>query len=168
MRQHTHNRAFTLIEALVYVAILTIVSIGSVSILFDLNNLFYQYQVKRELFESGTATMERIITEVRQAELVDLGNTSIATSTAGKLTLDNGATTTAFRLENNSIIVSVNGTDEGILSTGNLSVDGFTVYRYALTQGELVRIKLELSATIDQSSDSLELYGAAVVRGSYR
>ncbi len=86
----------------------------------------------------------------------------------GALALDTGATTTVFaRTGSSTLSVSVNGIEQGNLNTGHTTVDGFTVYRYVLSDGEMIRIKLAITASLDQYSESIVLYGGSIIRGSY-
>lgn len=168
MRKQLQQQAgFTLVEVLTYIAILLVVTAGSLSVLFDLDEFIFQLRVQDELFTSGTATMERILTELRQAEAVVLAESEFASSTAGALGLDNGATITVFSLASSSILVEVDGEEQGAITGSNVTVEGFTVYRYTLTKGELVRVKLKLSSSIDDFEETLTLYGAATIRGAY-
>lgn len=160
-------RGFTLIEALVYVAILGIVSAGSITLLFNLDDLFFQYRVQQELFSSGTATLDRILTELRQAESIELAQSELATSTIGALTLVSDATTTSVALLDGDLQITVNGEVEGLLNSSLVTVDGFTVFHYSLARSDLVRVRLVLSANQGEYTETLTLAGAAVIRGTY-
>lgn len=155
---------FTLIEMLVYLAIFTIVTTASVTLLLSLNNFINQYRIETALYRSGTGVMEQILLSLRQAETVDLLNTIVEDPTQGQLTVETSATTTTFTYTGSELTLTINGDAYGNLITDNVTVDVFTVYHYPIVDGEYVRVKLVLSATLDGISKDLILYGGAVIR----
>lgn len=158
---------FTLIEALIYVALLVIISVGAVTFLFSLEDLFQQHRSEQALFVAGTHTMERILAELRTGETVDLLSSVIASTTEGVLAIDNGSKVTTFDWEGDEIEVTVDGVSEGSLSGSTVAVEQFTVYHYPMAVGEMVRVKLTLSSTIGDYSATSTFYGGADIRGSY-
>lgn len=167
MRRFNQSRGFTLIEALVYIAILSVLSAGSVTLLFSLEEFYYQYQLKQALLESGTLTMERVLTELRQADSIDLTTSELATSTAGVLALVRGATTTTFSIENGSLSLTQNGRSHGDLTSDAVAATGFTVFRYPMGTGELVRVRLTLAGAVGEYQEHATFYTAAIIRGTY-
>jgi type II secretory pathway pseudopilin PulG len=158
---------FTLVEMLVYLAIFMIVSVASVGFMLSLNNFINQYQVETTLYRSGTNIMEQVLLAIRQAEAVDLLNTTEDDPTAGALTLVNAATTTAFTFDGSVLAMSINGVDLGDVTTSSVTVESFTVYHYPLSIGEFVRVRLVLIGTIDGAfSKQITLYGGAKIRGA--
>lgn len=157
---------FSLVEMLVYLAIFMVVATASVTFLISLDDFIDQYRIETALYRSGTNVMEQIVLGLRQADQVDLLNTTLHDPTLGRLTVESGASTTAFTRNVDALELTVDGVPLGTLLTDGVVVDGFTVYHYPVTQGELVRVKLELTATIDSVSKSITVYGGAVVRGN--
>lgn len=157
---------FTLIEVLIYISLFMVVTAASVGFLFSLDDFIYQYRIETALYKSGTNAMEQILLGVRQAESVDLINSTFNTPAAGRLTVINGASTTAFVLDSGVLRMELDGDDYGTVAFDGVNAEEFTVYYYTLTEGELVRVKLRLSATINGVTKDLTLYGSSVVRGS--
>lgn len=164
-RQHRHS-GFTLIEMLVYLAIFMVVSTAAVTLLLSLDDFVDQYRLETRLYRSGTNVMEQILFAARQADAVDLVNTIEDTPSNGKLTVESAATSTAFTYTANDIELAINGVEYGAMTSDAVSVDAFTVYYYDSGESELVRVRLELSTSIDGVSKSLMLHGGAVIRGS--
>lgn len=160
------QKGFTLVEVLIYLAIFTVVSTASVGFLISLDEFVDQYKIETVLYRSGTNAMEQIVLSIRQADSVDLLNTVEDLPLTGKLTVDTVATTTTISLDSGELELEINGEELGDMTNSLVTVDGFTVYYYPLTEGEFVRVKLELSATVNSVSKSITLYGGAVVRGA--
>lgn len=170
MKKRLHinqTKGFTLVEALIYVALLVVISVGAVTFLFSLEDLFQQHRTEQALFVAGTHTMERILAELRTGETVDLLSSEIASTTEGVLVIDDGSKITTFDWEGDEIEVFVDGVSEGSLTGSAVTVEQFTVYHYPMTLGEMVRVKLTLSSTIGDYSATSTFYGGADIRGSY-
>ena len=165
MSLHSKNQGFTLIEMLVYLGIFLLVSTASVTLLLSLDEFIDQYQVETALYRSGTNIMEQVIVELRQADQFDAVNSVIGNPSTGVLAIANGAATTRFTKSGNNIVLTKSGVNYGNVNTGSVTVTGFTVYRYTTTNGTLVRVHLQLSAVVDETTKTLDLYGAAMIRG---
>lgn len=166
MRNQTSQSGFSLVEMIIYVSILSVMSVAAVTFMLSLQDLFKHYRVQQELFSAGTITMERILTEIRTGDEVVLANTTLDDGANGALQID-GDTTTTFTLTSGEVIVDVDGVTEGSLTPGSVTVNSFTVHHYDNTLGEMVRVILNMTATVDGYSDTYTLYGGGVVRGSY-
>jgi len=119
------------------------------------------------LYRSSTNALEQILVAVREADSVDLSNTTEDDPATGELTVENPATTTAFTLVGDEIRLNINGQNYGNLVSDAVTVNGFTVYQYSYGTGEFVRVRLELTATVDgSSSKSVTFYAGAAVRGA--
>ena len=160
------QRGFTMVEMLVYLAIFTVVSTASVGFLISLDEFVGQYKLETALYRSGTNVMEQILLSIRQADEVDLLNSTFNLPATGKLTVEHSASSTAFVLNAGALDWTVDGVDLGDMTMDEVVVDGFSVYHYPLTKGEFVRVKLSLTATVGTVTKSITLYGGAVVRGS--
>lgn len=163
----TCTKGFSIVEVLVYLAIFMVVSTTSVTFLLSLNKFIDQYRIETMLYRSSTSVMEQILLTIRQADSVDLSNTVLDTPAAGQLTLVNKDNTTEIKLSGGALNLTINGVEYGDLTGDPVMVDGFTIYDYPVTAGEMVRVKLELTATLNATTQkSITLYGGAVVRGA--
>ncbi len=167
-QQRTGKRGFSLVEVLVYLAIFLVVATASVGFMFSLHDMVGQYRLETVLYRSGSGVMEQLLLAIRQADRVDVANTIEDDPLLGKLTVENAATTTTFALTAGALDLSINGVLYSDLTSDQVTVDGFTVYYYPLSDGrEFVRVKLDLTGTVDAGiSKSITLYGGAVVRGA--
>lgn len=166
-RQSNAPRAgFTIVEFLVYITILMLVMASSVTFLFSINGVITQYRLETELYRGGTAVLEQVVLALRQAEEFNAGGSTLHPSTSGVLSVT-GDSTTEFARIGSQLMLSVDGVAYGDITSDVLFVDGFTVYRYDTTNGEFVRVELDLRASIGEQSRSATFYGGAVLRGAF-
>lgn len=166
IKSRIKSKGFTLIEMLVYLAIFMIVSTASVTLLLSLNEFIDQYQVETALYRSGSNIMEQIVVELRQADQFDSVNSVIDTPATGVLAISNGSATTRFTKTGDDIVLTKDGVSFGSLNTDSVSVTGFTVYRYTSAAGTFVRVHVQLTSSVDDTTKSLDLYGGAIIRGA--
>lgn len=153
-------RAFSLVEVLVYLAIFLMVSTASVTLMLSLNDFIDQYRLETMLYRSGTSVMEQIMLALRQAD-------SVSASGVGVLTVANTSVVTGVSLTAGVLELTLDGISYSSLTNDNVVVSGFTSYHYDLSPGEMVRVKLDLTATLeDSTTKSITLYGGSVIRGS--
>jgi hypothetical protein len=73
--------------------------------------------------------MEQIILAIRQADEIDLGNTIINDPSAGRLTVEQAASTTSFILDSGNINLSVDGVNLGeAAKTSMEKIEELTLY----------------------------------------
>lgn len=156
---------FTLVEMLVYVAILLIVSTAAITFLVSLDRFITQYRIETALYRSGTSVLEQVLVSIRQADTLDIGNTVLENPTAGELAVTNGASTTAFVLDAGNLHLFLDGEDYGRLTGDDVTVTSFTVFRHPTAIGNLVRVRLGLSATVSGVTKDVTLYAGGVIRG---
>jgi type II secretory pathway pseudopilin PulG len=160
-------RGFTLVEVIVYFSILLVVSTASVGFLISLDRFVDQYKLETMLYRSGSEALEQIMLAIRQADQVNSLNT-VEDVADGSLGVENTSDLTVFKYNAGDLELEINGQGYGDLTDDNVTVDGFTVYHYPMTDGEFVRVKLELTAILDDASvsKSITLYGGGVIRGA--
>jgi type II secretory pathway pseudopilin PulG len=161
----TTKRGFALIEILVYLAILIVVSTASVGLLISLDGILNRYQIETALYRSSTNILEQIVVELREANEFDAASSVINDPATGKLVLRTGGVTTQFERVGDELQLTVDGDNKGNLHADNVAVTGFAVYQYSTGVGTLIRVKLELEATVDGVVKSMTFYDGAVIRG---
>lgn len=156
---------FTLLEVLVYIAVLFFVAIGSVGLLFSLNNLYQMYLTQKLLFDTSTTIVELVTTEIRRADTLNSG--SVLEVAPGKLVLDQSGTLVEFAISGNDLVVSNGAISKSSLTPDQVTVDHFFVYHYSNPQTELVRVRLHLTASTTNYITGTEIDIATNIRGSY-
>lgn len=157
---------FTLIEILVYLAIFLIITTASIGFMISLDDFIDEYRLETALYRSGTGAMEQILLALRQADNVDLANTILNSPSNGRLTVENSVGTKEFLFIVDELQFILDGDNLGDLTGTDVVVDDFTVYHYSTGDGELVRVKITLTGTIDSVSKTIKLYGGSVIRGA--
>ncbi len=160
------NRGFTLIEILFYIAIMVLLSGAFVTTFLSLDTVLVRNRTERELSQSASVSLERIVRDIRASNSVNAGLSSFGTS-PGVLTLVEQSTTTRFYLSGGSLLVNVNGTEIGPLTSGAVTVQDLTFYKYTGSTTDMVRVGLTLSAQSKGASSTRTFYTSAVLRGSY-
>ncbi len=164
-RSFTKKRGYSLIETVVYVAL---VAFLLASIASGTKLLFTAYQKTKavRMVENGAIdTMDRIVRETRNSTSVNTSGSSFNVA-SGILSLVSGATTTKFYVSNNRVYIDQNGSTIGALTPSTIKVPALT-FRYIDTgNSEAVKIELTLSASTTPSF-SESFYDSVVLRGSY-
>lgn len=161
-----NKKGFTLIEVLVYIAVLILATMVMVSLFLSLSTTLSRNQVERELSQTAQVALEKIVRDIRSATTAD-------TATVNQLTLQTlgGATTTIFTLSGSSVTMNLNGVDYGPLTSDSVSVDDLVFTKYEAPGAELetilVRAALTLSVSTRVASTTQTYYTSAVLRGSY-
>jgi len=165
------RKAFTLIETIIYMAILVILLAVAINTLLSIIGVYKHFVVVSNIEDSAITTMERITRDIRNAESVSAGSSTFDTN-PGTLTLstldsDGSPTTIQFAVISGAIHVTEGGTDLGPLTTGNTTITNL-VFRYATTtRSELVKIELTLEAGSGDSQRIESFQTSTIVRGSY-
>ena len=162
------DRGFTLVEALIYIAIFVFISVGSIGLVMASQELLSQYLVRQNLFVSGTTIMERVLVEVREADDVVVSGSAFATTT-GALALATASGTIQFTydpVESHLLLTESDGRSVS-LHADNVAVTEFVVDRYTHDTSTLLRIRVGLLAGRQAYEETYTLRGGAIIRGSY-
>lgn len=166
MKKQLRTRGFSLVEMLVYLAVTVFVSTAGVLTYLSLNTVFLRYETERSVNHSAQVALERISHELRGANTVNTSLSTLGTSSS-TLALTQGATSTQFSLNGDSLMYTQNGVQRGALTSEDVSVVGFVAHHYVGTTTELVRVSLTLHAANNAASTTRTYYTSAVLRGSY-
>jgi len=163
------QRGATLVELLVYLFLFALLTTGTLSLLFSLSNLFDHYRAKQSVFVAGTAILERVLTEVREADGIIMADSTIGSSTAARLSLAHGVDTLVFEWATSTaqIVVWENGRSSALVPGTTVAVNDLRFYQYDLAGIDLVRVFVTVSATVNEYTETLTLTGGAIVRESY-
>lgn len=164
------NKGYTLLEAVIYVAVLGFLSIVLISTVILTSRTFIGFQVVNRLDESATLTLDRMVREIRQANSVDLGQSTFGSS-PGRLvlntTIGGTATTMQFYLQNGVVLVK-QGSAAAATSTSPSVQATSLIFRYLTTsRSQAVRVELTLAKANGVGARTETFYTTAVLRGSY-
>jgi hypothetical protein len=162
---------FSLVEMLLYVAILAVTSIIIVNTLILLMTSFASVKISKTLGISASTGLERIVREVRNSESIDFAESTL-NSNPGVLKLnvegaDGVPYTALFYIENGVLKVKKNSGPGQALTLLNATPVSLVFRRITTLQGEAVRVELTLSATERNITRTENFYASAILRGSY-
>ena len=165
-RIRCHREGFALVEILIYLSVLLIVAGGLVTTFLSLDTVLLRNRDDRELTESASQSLERMVRAIRNADAVNAGQSTFGSS-PGALALVEGATTTRFFESGGTLRMSLNGVELGPLTSDDVTLDAITFTHYAGTTTDLVRVALTLSKAGLSATTTKTFYTSAVLRGSY-
>ncbi|MBI3075182.1 MAG: prepilin-type N-terminal cleavage/methylation domain-containing protein [Parcubacteria group bacterium] len=168
------TKGFTLLEAVVYIAILSFIFIIAAHTTIVATAAFGKSRVKRALAAEGYVAMERIMREIRLAHGID-ENGSIFGVAQGVLKLktrmsadDATETTRTFDISSGIVRLTESGNEPATLSGTGIRVTDLVFTRIG-TQDDprAVRVTLSAESAYKTLRDTRTFYGTAVMRGRY-
>ncbi|KND48027.1 MAG: hypothetical protein AB201_00295 [Parcubacteria bacterium C7867-006] len=145
MQIKNKKSGYTLVEMVIYVAVMSIVFLLIVNTVLSFTKSYKGIYVLRIVDGSAVDAMERMTREIRGATSVDTVNSTFG-SNPGVLTLvsvsSSNSTTTKFYLDNGVLKVDINGVYSGPLSGVGVSVDSLIFTK--LDSGISTAIKIDM------------------------
>lgn len=166
MKKPFNNRGFTLVEVMVYLAILVIVSSVSVATLISYQDVIAEQKVKRLLTSNAQSVLERATREIRNADALDQFGSTLGTG-SDVIDLTNIGDDVVISASGGAISIAVGSAPAVLLTDDEVNVDNFTAEFFDNGVTEFVSLAITLSATSSQRASTETFYGGAVLRGSY-
>lgn len=166
------NRAFTLIEFIIYLSIFSIVSIFTVNVILTVLKSYNSFKTVKTLRADAEIALERIGREVKLANDIDLTN-SILNVNPGAIYLNtvdqvSGVSKTVeFLKSGDSLILYENGSDIKFLTSSSTKVVNVVFQQISASSSKAVKVDLELKSGKNNFEKSEKFYLTAVLRGSY-
>lgn len=164
------HKGFTLVEMIIYIAILLVVSMAAIVTTLSLRDTFERNRVERELASAASHTLERMVREIRDADTVN--GASVLGISPGMLLLDDAGGTPAqvsFNLSGGQVLLYEDGVEVGPLTPASVTATDLAFFTHTQAGGttDLVRVELTLSVATRFASTTRMFSTAAVLRGSY-
>lgn len=163
------NGGFTLIELVVYVAILGALAAIAANTLIIAGASLAEIRAERALNAATAVAMERAVRLVRGAEAIDEALSTLGSS-PGALALLGPETPPAvsrFAVNSEALLLTV-GNQTATLTPPGVAVTELVFRRMAAgTTSEAVRIELTLAASSGRATSTLRSYATVVLRNSY-
>jgi Tfp pilus assembly protein PilE len=166
MKKNSRVNGFSLVEVLIYLAVTVLISLAAVQTYLSLDVVLVRNATERAVNHSAMVALERLGHEIRSAVSVNTVQSTFGTS-PGEVTLVYGTTTANFAVVGSALVLTMNGTEVGPLTSDGVVVENFMVNRYVGTTTELIRVELTLSGNSKAASTTRTYYTSAVLRGSY-
>ncbi len=161
-------RGFSLVEMLVYIAILVFVLLLVIQVVTSLVSSQRTVRTQRAVENAAILSIERIGREVRQADTINTSSSVLGTH-PGTLVLEgvdtNGAPRTAqIYFSNGKVMLRENGIDLGALTEDSVTVTSLIFRRFVAGTAEGIRTEITLESGVDNSYRTDTFYSSAVVR----
>ncbi len=174
MNKNNRQSGVSLVEALIYIALMVVLSIGIVQGIFSLTGSYKNVRVYRSIESGAISAMDRITRDTRSAISINTSQTSYNVS-QGSLslnTVDTNGTSMIVRYylatTTSQIMVEENGTLLGPITPSNISVDSLIFRSFATTTSSAIKIEMIMSNSTTTPVDfSMNFYGTAILRGTY-
>jgi prepilin-type N-terminal cleavage/methylation domain-containing protein len=167
MKHPRTQHGFSLIEMLVYIALLSTIFVVVVATLLSFTTGYRVLAAHRIVEHSAMSSLERLTRDLRGATSIDMGNSTFGTS-PGILTLitnQNGnATTTKYYVQNNTLKLDVNGTYFGPLTTAKVTVSNLTYTLLTGSTTSAVKIDMTLTSTNGQAVQTRTYHTTVVLK----
>ena len=141
---------YSLIEMLIYISILSIISLLAIDTILSFGPSYHSLLAYRSAENSGILSLERMSRDIRATTSVNTAQSALGTN-PGVLTLvatSNGvSTTTKFYIQNNILKVDINGSYSGPLSLSNTSVTNLIFTLLSSPQSSGVKIDMTVQST---------------------
>ncbi len=168
MKTKFHQKGFSLVEMIVYIAILSFMLALIIEVVLSVTRSERIIKATRAVENSAVMVLERVGREVRLADNI-LENESVFDSHPGVLTLttidgEGDAHEVSFYLSEGRIKQSVDGVELGPLTEERARVTDFRFYHVSSSGGEAIRTELTLESGTSTYYRTEKFYGASTLR----
>lgn len=144
------QKGFSLVEMVIYVAILSIVTFVLINTFISFGDTYRQVRMHRAIDNSAYVSLERMTRDIRNATNIVVNQSTFGVS-AGVLVLNTAnaltSTTTSFYVDyvdSGVLKVDVNGTYSGPLTLAQVTVTNLVFNRLVSTSSEAVKVDMTL------------------------
>lgn len=169
------RKGLSLIEIIVYVALLGMVAVFVTNSLVHLVNAYNRARAEREVISNGRLLIETVTNAAAQAQEV-YAPTSRFNDDAGQLSLVTSATSTPdhstaymdFWADNGVFLMRQEGQSQATLSAASVRVNVFRVERIVQALGrEAIKFTFQVSYANAKFPTSITLHATTALRGNY-
>ncbi|MDP3874949.1 MAG: type II secretion system protein [bacterium] len=162
------RRGFSLVEMLIYISILVLMLAVIMNIVVSVVRSGRIINALRNVENSATVSLERLVREVRQAESVDIG-LSFLDSSPGKLVLvgtdsSGNPRTVEFYLSSGRLLFKENGADIGALTQADAWVSSLVFRRFFGPNSEGIKTEMTIESGTSTHYRSEKFYSSAILR----
>lgn len=165
------QKGYTIIELLIYVAVLAFMMVVVVGSLVGISRVYRQVRIVELVHSNASSAVETVSREIRTALSVDAG-ASTFDSTNGVLKLnsiDLGGVdkTVTFSLSSGQILMSENGSSLGPITSDHATVSSLHFEHVDMLKADAVKFYITLSVGTGEYQRTETFYDTIVLRGSY-
>jgi type II secretory pathway pseudopilin PulG len=157
---------FSLVEMLVYIALLVLVSSAAVSSLLAFSDAYVHYRTEKVLTRQLQEATERMVHDIQNSVAVNVVGSTLGV-TPGTLMLDRAGSSVTYTLDSGVLTVQQD-TDPAVPQTGsNVTVDSLQFEYLTNVHTEMVQVSITATATLGDYSATETYQTSAIIRGSY-
>ena len=159
---------FSLVEMLIYISILVLLLAVIMNIVVSVVRSGRVIKALRNVENSATISLERLVREVRQAESVNAGLSTLG-SNPGRLVLegtdiDGNPRTVEFSLSSGTLMFSENGVELGALSQSDARVSNLIFHLFSGPNSEGIKIEMTIESGTSTHYRSGKFYSSGILR----
>ncbi|MEK7589965.1 MAG: prepilin-type N-terminal cleavage/methylation domain-containing protein [Patescibacteria group bacterium] len=164
MKYKKHKtKGFSLLESLVYMAILSLMTVIIINILVSTAKAYNILRLARSINNSAITSLERMTREIKSADNISMADSTFGTH-PGKLKINISADTKEFYIDNGTLKIKETGVDKGALTLDGVSVDNLVFRNLDNGTSKAVRIEMTLSGTHRNITNTKKFYSFVVLR----
>lgn len=157
------QEGFSLIEMLVYIAILALMLMVIIQVVVSMVRSEHVIESMRAIENSASLSLERITRETRAADSINTAASTFNTH-PGRLTLTSADRTVEFSLVGGRIRLTEDGVVSGYLTGGSTTVSSLIFRRFATSTVEGVRIEMTVESGTSTYYRTQSFYSSALIR----
>ena len=161
-------KGYSLVEMVIYIAILSIVSILVINTVLSFTKGYRDVMALRMIDHSSIDVMERMTRDIRSATQIDNGNSVFGTNPGVLVlvsTVNGVSTVTKFYLEKGIIKLDINGSYFGPLTLSNTTVNSLVFTKLDSGISSAVKIDMTVSSTAGGVTKTKTYHSTIVLRG---
>ena len=167
------KRGFSLIEIVIYVAILATLSVLAINTILTMTSTFSKARIVRRITADADGALERIVREIRLASALNLGASSLGIDPAhivlssARSHSDSAATVKDIGVVSGRLRLQEGSDPAVFLTSPQTRVTRFQAFRMATTRSEALKLELTFEAGAGRNLVQRNFYSTAILRGSY-
>lgn len=165
-----NKKGFSVIELLIYIAILGMFLAVVMSSMISITKSYATIKSARSIHASAISSYERLANEIRGAKRVELGS-SVLNLHPGVLTIvrdtAGGESISVFNIENNLLTISVDGNKEGTLTKDDSTITNLVFRYFNGTNGGAIKIEMTIQSTHGNATQTESFSDTFTLRGAY-
>ncbi|KKU67935.1 MAG: hypothetical protein UX89_C0010G0014 [Parcubacteria group bacterium GW2011_GWA2_47_16] len=165
------RRGFSLVETIIYTGLLVLILVAVINMMLLMSHSYNYLKLSRHIQVSAVTALDRMVRDIRNAQSVDVGQSTLGTS-PGILTLNTSTVsgtpqTVQFYVSGGGIRVKQDGVDIGPVTLPDVTLTNLVFRQITTGISQAVKIELTLSTGVGPAARSANFYGTAILRDSY-
>lgn len=167
------QKGYTLIEIVIYVAILAALSALVINTIIIMFSAFAKARLSQRIAIDGETALERLTRETRLASSVNDGqsvldiNLSVLALNSVKSAIDPAPVLKRFFVSDNRLVLQENSDPPVYLTSPKSAVSQFLISKIATAKSEAIKISLTVEAKSGSAESGRSFYNTVILRGSY-